>query len=148
MFSFWRARSNFLTSNKKLNKEPDIFGKQLANIGLKELIGRPHNLYAEHNDKGEITKYVIKIVYTPFSKKDVHVSVKDNTLNIEIGKENLSPEKNCVYCGISRQRERISMYLSDRNVEFEKITAKCDDGILTIELPVNKSKSSRVIEIV
>ena len=147
MFSFLRTITSVFP---KFNKDENFFGKLLANTGLKPLINRPHNLYVEHDDKGVITKYGMKIVYTPFSKDDVHVSVKNNNLVIEIGRENVPAEKNCVYCNISKHCEKIVMYLSDYNVDIENITAKCDDGILTVEIPVKASqpRTSREIKIV
>lgn len=147
LFSFLRTVTSAFP---KFNHDGNFFSKTLANTGLKPLIRRPHNLYVEYDDKGVITKYCIKVVYTPFSKDDVHVSVKNNSLIIDIGSENIPQEKNCIYCNISRQYEKIAMYLSDRNIDVENITAKCDDGILTIEMPVHPAapKAAREIKIV
>jgi len=146
LFSFLRTVTSAFP---KLNRDGNFFSKLLANSGLKPLINRPHNLYVEHNDKGVITKYGMKIVYTPFSKKDVHVSVKNNNLVIEIGRENIPAEKDCIYCNISKHCERITMGLSNWNIDVDEISAKCDDGILTIEMPVKaeQPRASREITV-
>lgn len=119
----------------------------LEQTGLKSYLKKPHNLYIKRDEKGNLTKYILKVVYTPFPKNEVHVTVNENVLNIAIGKENLKEEDGCVFHNISGQCENSNIYLYDSRIDFDHITAKCDEGILTIEIPVVE-KAPKKIEIV
>lgn len=122
-------------------------GKKLLDNGLKSIIGKPHNLYVFRNkETNEIEKYKIEVCYTPFSKKDVKVSIVDGILKIKIGSENRPSEDGLIYKGISGQCSEISFKLADANIDPKAITAKCEDGILTIEMPT-VTKQPETIEV-
>jgi HSP20 family molecular chaperone IbpA len=108
---------------------------RLPNIGLRDIIPNPHNLYTTLDKDGKPTSWEIEIVYTPFSKKDVSVKVTDNCLAVEIGKENKEKPKGLVYQGISHQCVKFNLVLSDI-VDIDNIKAIAEDGILKIVLPV------------
>ena len=117
----------------------------IKNSGLKGLIPTPHNLYTVKNDKGQIEKQVLEVVYTPFAAKDVTVDVGNGVLTIKIGDEKFK-EKNSesmVYHGISSQTREFSLKLSQR-CDVSKITAQAVDGILRIELPVKEEEKPEV----
>lgn len=108
---------------------------RIANIGLRDIIPNPHNLYTTLDKDGNPTSWEIETVYTPFSKKDVSVKVTDNCLSVEIGKENKDKPSRLVYQGISHQCVKFNILLSDI-VDIDNIKATAEDGILRIVLPV------------
>ena len=110
---------------------------RVQNTGLRGLISKPHNLYTVKDDNGEITEWKMEMVYTPFKKDDISVKIADNVLSVEIGTENKEENKDLVYQGISNQYTKFSLALSDK-IDTEKITAKADDGILMVTMPVRK----------
>ena len=116
------------------------YNGKFENKGLRSIISKPHNLYTLKNEKGEITSYVIKLVYTPFSKNDISVDVKNDVLTVSIGKENKQDEEGLIYKSISTQCSTFSFKITDANVDTKAINAKADDGILTITLPVVQKK--------
>lgn len=123
---------------------------RVQNSGLKGLISKPHNLYSIKDDKGEITEWKMEMVYTPFKKSDISVTVSENILSVEIGSESTvdQNDETLIYKGISSKTTKFSISLSDK-IDEEKITAKAEDGILTIIMPVKKTvscdKSRRII---
>ena len=106
--------------------------------GLKN-IKRPHTLYVKKDDAGNIISYGIDVVYTPFSKKDIIVEVLNGVLTVTCGNENLEKDDTAVFSSISRQSYNFSLLLSD-NINADAITAKADDGILHITIPVKKNE--------
>lgn len=121
--------------------------RTLENYGLKSTIKRPHNLYAIRDENGNITSYKIEVVTTPFSKKDVRVEVEDDILTVICGSENHHDEdsEHMLYKGISSQSYQFSLRLN--KIDVENITAKVDDGILRITMPVLVEKKTKAISI-
>lgn len=113
--------------------------KKIENYGLKDVIHRPHNLYTLRNDKNEITGHRLEVVTTPFKKDDVKLELFNNVLTITCGSENHRDEdcEYMIYRGISSQSFVFSLRLADK-IDQTKITAKNEDGILRIELPVKE----------
>ena len=116
------------------------YNNRFENKGLKTLISKPHNLYTIKDENGEITSYMIKLVYTPFTKDDITVDVKNDVLTVAIGKENKADEEGIVFKGISSQCSTFSLKITDANVDMKNISAKAEEGILTITLPVVHDK--------
>ena len=110
---------------------------KVQNTGLRGLISKPHNLYTVKDEKGDVSEWMMEMVYTPFKKSDISVKVTDNVLSVEIGTENKADDDTLVYQGISNQFTKFSLSLSDK-IDTDKITAKADDGILKITMPVKK----------
>ena len=104
--------------------------------GLK-WIKRPHNLITKKDENGKITSYQIQMVHTPFKKDEVKVEVLDSVLTVKCGSENKVKDDDMDYCGISHQSYSFSLPLSNA-VDVAAITAKAEDGMLYIDLPVKK----------
>lgn len=123
---------------------------KFENVGLREYIRRPHNLYTHKDENGKITGYSISVVYTPAKKDDVKVTVEDNNLKVECGSENYKDEQieDMTYHGISSQSFMFTIPLNEA-VDQDGITAKADDGVLKIDIPVKKEipTSSKVKQI-
>ena len=124
--------------------------RKISDVGLKNVIHRPHNLINVENDEGVVIAQKLSVVTTPFKKDDVKVKVQDNTLTVTCGSENITDADNekVVFRGISSQAYSFSVSLSNR-VDQKKITAENKDGILTITLPliVEEEKKSEAIEV-
>ena len=124
--------------------------RKISDVGLKNVIHRPHNLINVENDEGVVIAQKLSVVTTPFKKDDVKVKVQDNTLTVTCGSENITDADNekVVFRGISSQAYSFSVSLSNR-VDQKKITAENKDCILTITLPliVEEEKKSEAIEV-
>lgn len=122
-----------------------------ANRGLKKIISRPHNLVNVKDKDGNVIGQKLSLVYTPFKKDQIKVTVDGNTLSVAIGDEKSEEKKNnngdIVYKGISTQSTNFALTLTDK-IDKKAINAKADDGILHIDLPfVNKVEEPKQIEI-
>ena len=110
--------------------------------GLKRLINRPHNLITKKDANGNVESFDLEVVYTPFSKKDVKVEILDGVLTVRCGNENKVKDAEMTYCGISHQSYEFSLPLAE-NIDTAKISAKAEDGILYISLPVKKTEEKK-----
>ena len=113
------------------------FNDDFKNRGLKDVITKPHNLLTNKDENGNIVSFALEVVYTPFKKDDVKVEVCDNLLTVKCGNENKVKDPNMIYCGISNQSYSFSIPL-DKCVDTTKISARADDGILYIDMPVKQ----------
>ena len=110
--------------------------------GLKKWIKKPHNLITRKDENGKVIGFALEVVYTPFKKSDVKVEILDGILTVKCGSENKVKDEDMDYCGISHQSYEFSIPLSD-TVDSKKISAKADDGILYINLPVKEIKEKK-----
>lgn len=110
--------------------------------GLKKWIRRPHNLITKKDENGKITGYEVSVVYTPFKRDEVKVEVLDGMLTVKCGTENKVKDEDMDYCGISHQSYSFSLPLADA-VDTTAITAKAEDGMLYIELPVKQIEEKK-----
>lgn len=116
----------------------DAFETKFQNNGLKRMIHRPHSLIENRNpETNEVESYSIEVVYTPFKKADVNVSVKDSVLTVKCGSENKERSNGVIFSNISYQAYEFTIPLTD-SIDSENISAKAEDGILYISLPVKK----------
>ena len=122
--------------------------RSLMNRGLHGIIKIPHNLYTVKNDKGDVEKQILEVVYTPFAAKDVAVDIENNVLTIKIGNENFKTKdsESMVYHGISNQCREFAIKLSNK-CDISKIAAQAVDGILRIEIPFMKEVKPETIRI-
>lgn len=129
----WRSMFNRLEAMLD-----DTFETKFQNTGLKKLIHRPHTLVENRNSEtNEVENYSLEVVYTPFKKSDVNVSVKDSTLYVRCGSENKERSEGVIFSNISYQSYEFTIPLTD-SIDSENISAKAEDGILYISLPVKK----------
>jgi len=122
--------------DRVMNSALSCSEQRLSNNGLRQIIKRPHNLYSIKDDKGNVIKNKLEVVTTPFKKSDVNVSILDGVLTVECGPSNHVDEdaESMVWHGISSQSYKFSLKLSER-IDQNKIEAKVEDGILTIDMP-------------
>ena len=110
--------------------------RKICDVGLKNVINRPHNIVNVKNDKGDVVAQRLEVVTTPFKKGDVKVQVVGDMLNVTCGTSNIEESKNedILYKGISSQSYNFSLKLS-QNIDKANITASNNDGVLNVMLP-------------
>ena len=129
MLNEWLAYSNYLPRPSTVE-----------NNGFKQLIKRPHNVYTIRKDgkpDGQIEAYKLEVVTTPFKKEDVKVKIVNDVLNVICGataEESQNANEFVAYKGISTQAFEFQLRLN--KIDTSKITAKVEDGILTVYMPV------------
>lgn len=109
----------------------------LKTHGIRRILSRPHNLLTVKDDKGNVSGFKLETVYTPFCKDDINVSIENNILTVTCGKENKIKDEDMDYCGVSYQAYKFSIPLAD-TVDTKKITAKAEDGMLRIDMPIKQ----------
>lgn len=84
----------------------------------------------------EDDKFVIEANLPGFKKQDVKISVNNNELVIEAQREEKKEEKKGSYCRCERYQGsyRRVLNLSDQ-VDKDKIGAKFENGVLTLDIP-------------
>jgi HSP20 family molecular chaperone IbpA len=139
---------------------PSIFGDDFfadfrdnfATRGLKKIIQRPHDLTNVKDKDGNVVGQKLSLVYTPFKKDQIKVTVEGNVLSVAIGDEKKEEKQDengeIVYKGISTQSTRFALNLTDK-IDKNLINAKAEDGMLHIDLPFVKEekKEPKAIEI-
>ena len=105
-------------------------------------------LFIGKDDDGKVTGWSIELPYTPFTKDEVNVEVKDHSLVVTCGTENKTRDEHMDFSDISYQMFSFSIPLSD-NVDVTKISAIANDGMLRIELPAKavEEKKPEVLKI-
>lgn len=127
------------------------FRDNFASRGLKKIIQRPHDLMNVKDENGNVIGQKLSLVYTPFTKDQIKVTVNGDTLSVSIGDEKKEEKKDengeIVYKGISTQSTRFALKLTDQ-IDKKLINAKAEDGMLHIDLPfVKKAEEPKQIEI-
>ena len=127
------------------------FRDNFASRGLKKIIQRPHDLTNVKDENGNVVGQKLSLVYTPFKKDQIKVTVNGDTLSVAIGDEKKEEKKDdsgeVVYKGISTQSTRFALKLTDQ-IDKKLIKANAEDGMLHIDLPfVEKPEEPKQIEI-
>ncbi len=114
--------------------------------GFKRVIRRPHDLVNIKDKDGNVIGQRLSLVYTPFSKDQVKVTVNDDSLVVSIGdetkEEKTDDSGDIIYKGISTQSSKFSLKLIDL-VDKEAIKAKTKEGVLHIDLPFKKKEEKK-----
>lgn len=137
------AFANMDTMWLHLFNQPTSTLKKMTDNGI-SVIGRPHNVIALKDKDGKVIGNKIEIVTTPFKKDEVSVNITTKgMLNVkcekkenicDVADEDLAIKEYEIHHGISSQTVSFQLKLSEK-VDWDAITAKNEDGILTIELP-------------
>lgn len=128
------------------------FKDNFASRGLKKIISRPHDLVNVKDADGNVIGQKLSLVYTPFKKDQIKVTMEGDMLSVSIGDEKKEETKNdsgeIVYKGISTQSTRFTLKLADQ-IDKAAISAKAEDGMLHIDLPFLKKevKEPKIVEI-
>jgi len=132
----------------QLFNQPMSTLKKFKDTGI-SVIDRPHNVISIKDKAGNVIGNKLEVVTTPFKKDEVSVEISDKTLTVKCEKydsqidgdsseisafENVECE---IHHGISSQSYQFSLKLSDK-VDVDSISAKNEDGILTINMPFLK----------
>lgn len=122
----------------------------LSNVGLKKVISRPHNLETVRDANGNVVGQRLSLVYTPFKKDQINVSVENDDLVVSIGETKNEEKKDdngdILYKGISTQSTKFSLKLTDK-IDKKAISAKAEEGMLYIDLPFASEKEPEKIEV-
>lgn len=100
------------------------------------------------SDEGD--KYLIEAEMPGFEKEDISLTVDDNTITIEVGKDEEKDESDQDKNYIHRERRtsRMKRSMSFVDMDEDKINAKLDKGILCIEVgKEDEEESTKSIEI-
>lgn len=124
-----------------------LIDKPLSHNGFKDIIRRPHNLYTIKDDDGNIVAYKLDVVTTPFKKDDVKIKVLNDILTVSVGNDDFKEEdsEHMTFRGISSQTYEFQLKLN--GIDQKNITAKVEDGILHIKLPVCKKEQPKPLTI-
>jgi len=127
------------------------FRDDFASRGFKKIIPRPHDFVNVKDKDGNVIGQRLSLVYTPFKKDQIKVTVLDDVLTVAIGGETKKEDKDdsgeILYRGISTQSTRFSIHLTDA-VDQEAIKVHTDEGVLHIDLPFRKEpRESKQIEL-
>lgn len=132
---------------------------QYQTSGLR-FFNRPHDLSVVKNkETGKIEACIITTVYTPFSKDDIKVTTKSDNQGTRLIVEFNKTDKNdyttdkldvdrekssviCEYSGISKKNIHYEFAIDSSRFDVKGITAKAEDGILSITIPVDSSAES------
>jgi HSP20 family protein len=92
--------------------------------------------------------YVVKAELPGVKKEDVEIQVRGHTLTIRGAKEESTEEKDEHYHHVERHYGsfRRDIHLPG-DVEFEKVKAACQDGVLTVTLPKSAKAKARKIPV-
>jgi len=114
-------------------------GATTVKPAIGSIIKRPYNLLTEKDKDGDVSKYVLEVVYTPFKKDDVDISIEDNVLHFKCDTktEKKDSKEEVVYRGISSQGFSFALPFVE-DIDIEKIEAKAEDGIVRIVFPVTE----------
>lgn len=148
------AFANMDTMWLHLFNQPTSTLKKMTDNGI-SVIGRPHNVITLKDKDGKTIGNKIEVVTTPFKKDEVSVDITNGMLNVKcetVKKDEVADEEDIaikeyeIHHGISSQTVSFQLKLSDK-VDIDAITAKNEDGILTIELPFIKEDEKKDDEV-
>ena len=89
----------------------------------------------EEKEKG----YIISIMLPGFQKKDIKIDIQDGILTIKGKVEDVVKERKYIRQEFS-QKSFVRSFTIPDDINNDKITAKCENGVLEVEL--NKLESS------
>ena len=91
-------------------------------------------------------KYMVLAKIPGVDKKDIQISIRDNSLKLAGEVKNKSNEKTYYLAErVSGKYERNFMF--DENIDTEKISAELKNGVLTINLPKSEDAKPKIITI-
>lgn len=94
------------------------------------------------NIKCEEDKIVLNLAVPGYKKEEIGIEVvKNNTLLITADKEVKDNNEFREFGSLSHYERRFSM---EENVDIENIKASMEDGVLKIEIPLNKPVNKKV----
>lgn len=111
--------------------------------------GAKHTFATDIRDNGD--RYTLETDLPGFSKDDIKIDISDETMTVSAERHSDAEDKhkNGNYIRIERSYGRYSRSYDLSEVEADKITARFENGVLTVELPKKEEKApkSRQLEI-
>ena len=93
------------------------------------------------------TEYILTMSLSGFKKDDINIEFKDDILQISGETKEESEEKEGRYLLKERGKSSFERSFSFPNVKEKEISAKMDNGVLTLTLPKKDEKPSSKISI-
>ena len=116
-----------------LNSQPNFFDELFDDFFSPVTTKYQKNSNVEKTEK----EFILKISLPGFKKEEIQISTENNILRI-------TAKRNKKINWLKEEYEQ--SYTLENNIEIEKITAKLEDGILTITLPFKeKAKPNTII---
>ena len=140
----WNPIKDLLAIQEEMNK---LFDEKLDKFSgegtLQERIWEPLvDIYEEED------KFVIKAEIPDVDKKDIDITIEDNVLTIKGEKKFEKEEKKENYLRAERFYGTFRRsFTLPTSVEKDKIKAKLDKGVLTIEIPKKEETKPKKISI-
>lgn len=135
----------FKTSDKSIPSDESFFNEFLGDNFMASFFSKDYNEYNLEkitSPDGKIEKYVLKLVYAPFKKKNLEISCKNNTLTINLIKS-LKETINDLHYDKNINTKVYKLPISqNEKIDDEHIIAKTDEGVLIIELPIINNKNN------
>lgn len=124
-------------------KEMDeIMNHAFSNPFVKSTI--PYDVVKHTDESGRLISYDIEIPAIKVKKEDIDITVdtEASTINITIGKNDESSNKQYVYHSISSGKKSFTFKFGD-NVDVDNISSSIEDGLLTIKIPTIPQKETQ-----
>lgn len=128
-------------SVKKAYEDIDDVFDNFFRTGLSRVKGDSFKIDVEKNDK----EYVVTAELPGVDKENINIELENGLLTIAVEKEEEKEEKDDERNFIHRERSSFNAVrqISLEDIDDEKINAKLDNGILTINLPIVEEISNK-----
>ena len=145
--------------NKPINKMPEQRVHKDEDVGPEasaRTVGNCLGQYDVHYDStGDVPKYIVDIFHAPFKKSDINLAIQDGAIVVEFNKqvsptidEKVETRRKGIWESESfTMRLPIETLVNGETIDEQAITAKCEDGILHISLPVKKNAPPKTFTI-
>lgn len=85
-------------------------------------------------------EYILEALLPGYKKEDIKIYVDEGSLVIEANKNKKDDEKDINYIRREIYDEKLKRVYKIGNINFDKLSAKLEDGILTINVPKEEKK--------
>lgn len=135
MFDLRPYRKNSSAMSYNPFREMEEFEKRFFNVPFSSFwaSGDIAEFKTDISDQGD--HYLLEADLPGFDKKDIHLELSDNTLTINAERRSEHDDKKDNYVRIERSYGKYSRQFDISAIDADKITAKYDNGVLTLTLP-------------
>lgn len=116
-----------------------------------------YNISVKRDANNAVTSYKIYTVYAPYKKSDVEVQVESDRIIINIGfkvaDEKKDSSEEIVFTRYARSPSNFSIPFEDivrdknEEIDVDHISARTDDGVLEITVPIIRKTVSRKVKL-
>ena len=111
-----------------------------------------YNVFLCRDANNVVNAFKVRMVYAPYKKTDVDIQVEHDRVVVNVGQANkgATESEDVVFIGYERKPFKVSIpfeYLVDKNeeVDTEHVSARADDGVLEITIPIIRKNVSRKV---